>query len=166
VSQQLLTWLAVLAFVLGGIALVLEVFVIPGIGVAGMLGLILLAWGVLLLVVDFTRATAALAVALVATVVVFWLGVRLLARFNLWRRLALGTRQRREAGYVAGQVDLVHLVDLHGVAVTPLRPSGAVEVAGRRLDAITGGEFIPAGTAVKVVRVEGARVVVRRLEAV
>ncbi|OAT82296.1 NfeD family protein [Desulfotomaculum copahuensis] len=165
-SQQMLTWLAVLAFLLGIVALMLEIFVIPGVGVAGMLGLLLVAWGVLLLAVDFTRATAALVIALAATVVIFVLGVRFFARFKLWQRLALGTRQHKEAGYVTGQVDLVHLVDLTGVAVTPLRPSGTAEVAGQRLDVITTGEFIPTGAAIKVVRVEGVRVVVRRASAV
>ncbi|HHW43216.1 hypothetical protein GFC01_05180 [Desulfofundulus thermobenzoicus] len=163
-SQQLLTWLAVLAFLLGMVALVLEIFVIPGFGVAGMAGLILLAWGVLLLAVDFTQATAALGVAVILSVVVFYLGLKFMARFNLWQRVTLGTRLEKDEGYVAGQVDLVHLVDLTGVALTPLRPAGTAEVAGRRLDVITGGEYIPAGTRVQVVQVEGNRVIVKRAD--
>lgn len=161
-SGQLLTWLSVLAFLLGFIALVLEIFVVPGFGVAGMAGIILLAWGVLLLAVDFTQATAALVVALALTIVVFFLGLKFMSRLNLWQRLTLGTRLEKDEGYVAGQVDLVHLVDLTGVALTPLRPAGTVEIAGRRLDVVTGGEYIPAGAKVQVVRVEGSRVVVRR----
>ncbi|RKO66222.1 NfeD family protein [Desulfofundulus salinus] len=163
-SGQLLTWLSVLAFLLGFIALVLEIFVVPGFGVAGMAGIILLAWGVLLLAVDFTQATAALVVALALTIVVFFLGLKFMSRLNLWQRLTLGTRLEKDEGYVAGQVDLGHLVDLTGVALTPLRPAGTAEIAGRRLDVVTSGEYIPAGAKVQVVRVEGSRVVVRRTD--
>ena len=49
-----------------------------------------------------------------------------------------------------------------GTAVTPLRPSGTILVAGRRVDAITGGEFVEKGTPVRIVRIEGSGVVVHQ----
>ena len=52
---------------------------------------------------------------------------------------------------------------LHGAtgrAVTMLRPSGTAEIDGRRISVVTNGEMLPAGTAIKVVHVEGNRVVV------
>ncbi|MDK2887999.1 MAG: hypothetical protein PWP72_877 [Thermoanaerobacter sp.] len=156
--------MSVLAFLLGIIALVLEIFVFPGFGVAGVAGIILLAWGVLLLAVDFTQATAALVVALALTIVVFFLGLKFLSRLNFWQRLTLNTRQEKDKGYTAGQEELVQLVHQAGVALTPLRPAGTAEIAGRRLDVVTSGEYIPAGTKVQVVQVEGNRVVVRRVD--
>ena len=50
---------------------------------------------------------------------------------------------------------------MEGAALSALRPAGAAQIAGRRVDVVSEGTFIPAGAAVKVVSVEGARVVVR-----
>lgn len=58
----------------------------------------------------------------------------------------------------AEQPDLLHQT---GVAHTNLRPSGTAVINGRRVDVITEGPMIEKGTAVKVVQVEGMRVVVR-----
>ncbi|MFZ5631222.1 MAG: NfeD family protein [Bacillota bacterium] len=162
-TPTLYVWLSILVFLLGIIALVLEIFILPGFGVAGITGVILIAWGVLLLAVDFTQATTALVVALAATLLVFILGLRLFKRLDLWQRMILRTKQYREAGYVAPQSDLVLHTGKTGKALTPLRPSGAAEIFGQRLDVVTEGEFIPAGADVEVIRVEGARVVVRAM---
>ncbi|MCL6478664.1 MAG: hypothetical protein K6T65_09630 [Peptococcaceae bacterium] len=163
-APTLSVWLSVLVFLLGIVALVLEIFILPGFGVAGITGVILIAWGVLLLGVDFTQATTALVTALAATLLVFILGLRLFKRLDLWRRVVLRTKQYREAGYVAPQSDLILHTGKTGKALTPLRPSGAAEIFGQRLDVVTEGEFIPAGTNVEVIRADGARVVVRAMD--
>lgn len=160
---QLYVWLSVLAFLLGIAALVLEIFIIPGFGVAGVAGLLLIGWGILLLAVDFTQATTALVLALAASVVLFFALLGLFRRFNIWRRLTLNTKQYKEAGYVAPSSELALHLGKTGTALTPLRPSGTAEVFGKRLDVVTEGEFIPAGTAIEVIRVEGTRVIVRAM---
>ncbi|MCL5677467.1 MAG: nodulation protein NfeD, partial [Firmicutes bacterium] len=50
-----------------------------------------------------------------------------------------------------------------GKAVTLLRPAGAAEIEGRRVDVVTEGDFIPAGATIVVRKVEGTRVVVERV---
>ena len=55
---------------------------------------------------------------------------------------------------------LVALVGQSGVVVSPLRPTGAADIAGRRVDVVTDGDFVVAGSKVRVVSVEGSRVVV------
>lgn len=163
-TPPLYVWLSMLVFLLGIVALALEIFILPGFGVAGITGIILIGWGILLLAVDFTQATVALVVALSATLVVFLVGLRLFRRLNLWQRITLKTKQYKEAGYVAPQLDLVLHTGKTGTAMTPLRPSGTADIFGQRLDVVTEGEFIPAGTSIEVVRVEGGRVVVRTLD--
>lgn len=163
-SQQMLTMLAVLAFVSGLAALVLEIFIIPGFGVAGLAGVIALAWGVLLLTVDFTRATMALVLALVATLGIFIAGAIFLRRTNLWSRLFLSTRQYKEAGYVSSSTSPLLTVGCTGRSVTPLRPAGVMELGGQRFDVVTAGEYVPAGSPVQVVSLAGGKIVVRRAE--
>ncbi|TEB13790.1 NfeD family protein [Pelotomaculum propionicicum] len=165
-SPALVNWLAYLAFLLGIIAFVLEALVFPGFGVSGIVGIILVGWGVLLLAVDVTQATAALVVALIATIAVFLLGLRLMSRYNMWYKLTLQNKQNSKEGYVAPAPELSLFAGKEGIALTPLRPAGSAEVEGRRLDVVTEGEFIRAGTRVRVVKVEGTRVVVKETAAV
>jgi len=60
-------------------------------------------------------------------------------------------------------VDKPELLHATGVALTPLRPSGTAKIGGQRIDVVTEGGFIENGTEIKVVMVEGARIVVRAI---
>ena len=162
-SPELVPWLAALALLLGILALLLEVFM-PGFGVAGVAGIILIAWGIMLLSVDATITFKSLVVGLIASIVVFILGIKLMSKFSLWQRLTLSKRQHNDEGYRASSGALADYVGQEGIALTPLRPSGAVQVGGERLDVVSEGGFITAGAKVKVMRVEGIRIVVRALE--
>ncbi len=163
-TPTLVTWLAILAFLLGLIALVLEVFIFPGFGVPGILGVILVGWGIFLIAVDVTQIMSALVLALIASVVVFVIGLMLMSRYRMWQRLALHDKQQRREGYVAPLTELEQFINKEGVALTPLRPSGTMEVKGYRLDVVTGGEFIEPGSKIKVIKVEGTRVLVREVD--
>ncbi|HEX7900339.1 MAG TPA: NfeD family protein [Planctomycetota bacterium] len=57
--------------------------------------------------------------------------------------------------------DYAALAGKQGESVTELRPAGVVAIDGRRIDVVTAGELVARGTAVKVVKVEGNRIVVR-----
>lgn len=57
---------------------------------------------------------------------------------------------------------LAQLIGQTGTAATPLRPSGTILIDGKRVDAITGGEFLEKGTPVRIVRAEGSGVIVHR----
>ena len=57
--------------------------------------------------------------------------------------------------------DYAALAGKRGESVTELRPAGVVAIEGRRVDVVTGGELVPRGTPVTVVKVEGNRIVVR-----
>ncbi len=98
-----------------------------------------------------------IATAIVLTVIGFSLTVRAVPQ-NAWaNRLALAAAQGPE--YVAS-ADYSDLRGRTGKAVSFLRPAGIASIDGRRIDVLTEGEFIAAGTPVRVVRVEGARIFV------
>ncbi len=160
-SPELIPWLAALCFLLGALGLILEIFIVPGFGVAGISGLLLLGWGVLLLVVDVTQATQALVIALVVTIVLFIISIKVVAKLNLLQRVSLSSRQYKETGYTAPKPGLARYVGSRGTVITPLRPSGTVEVDGERLDVVTEGGFIPRDAKVEVINVEGSRIIVR-----
>ncbi|GIX07757.1 MAG: hypothetical protein KatS3mg115_2160 [Candidatus Poribacteria bacterium] len=90
-------------------------------------------------------------------------GLLLLGWGGFWlaRRLILTARQESSVGYRATPEELTKLVGMEGVTKTPLRPVGVAEIGGRRYDVVTDGEYLAAGTPVRVIEVEGTRVLVR-----
>ena len=150
----------VIVLALAGIlGIVLELHVIPGTGVAGVLGAIaLFAAVVLAFGTAFSYVAAqAISIAIVLTAVAFFVASRVLPKNAVARRL--GFRGTQGPEYVASE-DHRDLIGRSGVATSFLRPAGVVSVDGRRVDVLTEGDFVPAGSLVKVSRVEGARIFV------
>ncbi|WP_282417674.1 NfeD family protein [Polyangium sp. 15x6] len=158
-----------LVLVGGGVALLLlEIFVIPGFGLAGVLGVaaILAGLGMSFIGPGVTaagavQAAAEVAIALVVTLVGAALVLRFLPRLPFARSLILENgRPERALPFSASPLDAILPGDL-GKAASPLRPSGIAEITGARVDALSEGEYIPAGTPLEVLRVERSYVVVR-----
>ncbi len=162
-----------LLFAIGLGLLALEVLVIPGFGVAGILGLVFVFAGLALTLVGLplgivlqtgawvepmTRVT----LALVGTVVLLILSLRFLPKSRAGRGLVLSSSTARDAGFVAN--DASQWLGHHGVTETELRPSGVVRIGSERIDVVSEGPFVSRGVAVRVVLVEGGRVVVRPAE--
>ena len=154
----------------GGIALLLlEIFVIPGFGLAGVLGALALLAGLGLSFVGagvtgagIVSAAAQVAVALAVTLVGAALLLRFLPRLPFGRKLVLDTGPTEHAlPFEPSPLDVILPGDL-GKAASPLRPSGVAEITGARVDALSEGEYIPAGSPLEVLRVERSHVVVRR----
>lgn len=149
------------ALALLGILLILfELHVLPGHGIAGTLGALVLVASVLLAfgLPFFVGALQALAVAIVLSAVSFALLQRVLPENAFVKRLMFAGAQGPD--YVASE-DHRALLNESGVAASYLRPAGVATFGDRRVDVLTEGEFVPAGTPVRVTRVEGARIFVR-----
>jgi len=99
----------------------------------------------------------ALAIAIVLSVLVFWGASRVFPESAWMRRIVLVAEQGPD--YVASS-DYRALIGKTGIATSYLRPAGVASIDGRRVDVLTEGDFVTAGTAVTVTRVEGARIFV------
>ncbi len=160
-------WEELLLLGLGLIALGFEVFVLPGFGIAGVLGLLAIGGAVVLALLgsapnasDFLQAGAILAGSLVITAAVFVAWLRHLPSSGRFGGLLLKSSTRVAEGYISA--DPRHdLVGKAGRALTDLHPAGTVLVDDERLDVVTEGAFVSAGSAVVVVRSDGYRHVVR-----
>jgi membrane-bound serine protease (ClpP class) len=144
--------------VVGAILLFLEVF-LPGL-IAGGLGLACLVAAVILGYVEVGAETGTTILMVVLIGLLF--GIASWFRFFPKSRVA-GIYISKSA---LGTSDAAHPEWLHqtGVAYTPLRPSGTAIIQGRRVDVVTEGGLIDKGTPVKVVAIEGMRVVVRAID--
>lgn len=161
-------------FVLGIILILLEVFVIPGFGVVGILGIISLVCSLAFSMVandflDFRisqpgvllNSFLLVIVAMtVATVLMVLFGKSLL-KTRAFRRLVLQDEQRSVEGYTSS-VRNADLVNKEGTAKTVLRPSGKVEIEGKWYDAIALDGFVDAGEEVYVEKHENYSLFVRK----
>jgi membrane-bound serine protease (ClpP class) len=152
---------AVVGLALAGlVGVLLELHVLPGHGVAGGLGVLaLLSAIVLTFGAPFAAVAAqALGIAIVLSVAAFWLATRLVPQNAFMQRVTFAGVQGPE--YVAAP-DRRRLLGRIGFATSYLRPTGHAAIDGERVDVLTEGEFVPAGSPVIVTRVEGARIFVR-----
>ena len=154
--------LVIVLAILGIVGILLELHVIPGHFVAGAIGTIALLVAVVLAFGYgfLTVALQSLAVAFVLSALMIGLSWRILPRSAFARRLVFRPAQGPE--YVTSS-DYSRFLDHTGHATSYLRPAGVATVDGERLDVLTEGDFIQAGTPIRVSRVEGARIFVRSL---
>lgn len=158
-------WAPVLMVLAGFLLLCVELLVLPGFGVAGLLGVIaLIAGGVLALTGPPGVGDVGIAiVSLVSAATMLGVGAwAVVARRRGSYRALFGGSMGRELGYLAA-LPRPELEGRDGIALTDLRPAGNAEVDGERLDVVSEAGWIAAGTPVRVVRAEGYRHVVRAL---
>jgi len=157
--------LIVILFILG-IALAVIEMVMPGIGVAGIFGVLSLVAGTILAAQIVSPAVLVLIIAGVLTIIaamLFWLYKSAVKGGKVSKLLMLDTKTCKEEGYTSNP-DEENLVGLEGTAATVLRPTGTGDFEGRKLDVVTEGEFLPKGTPIRIIRVEGFRVIVKKIE--
>jgi len=146
----------VVTLILVGAALLLLETVLPGM-IAGIAGFGCLVAGVVVAYLNFDVRTANLV--FLAVVVGLVAGALCWFKFFPQSRLAKLFISQRTVGDIGTEKpELLHQT---GTAFTSLRPSGTAVIDGKRIDVVTEGPFIERGSPIKVVEVEGARVVVR-----
>ncbi len=174
-----LIYLAIMLFMLGIALLGIEIFVLPGFGVTGVSGILLILAGLTLAGVDKLPESSedwwglgwklmlygSLLVG--ATLLAFLVG-RFLPSMPYANRLMLAPPEDREAqadesSPLPGVDAAIALLGLVGTASSVLRPSGTALFGERYVDVVTGGEFIEVGTPIQVVEVEGTRIVVKKV---
>lgn len=159
----------VLIFALGVVLVGVEVFVIPGFGLFGILGGIGIMAGLYLSLLgglpsstDFQHAGLVLSTTVVLIAVSVWVIIRTLPGNSRLAKsgILLLSRMKRETGYESAETrtDLVGVV---GRAITDLRPSGTALFGDERIDVVSESEWITEGTPVRVMSAEGYRHVVR-----
>lgn len=151
-------------FILGLILLAAEIFVVPGFGIPGIIGLISIGGSIVLSYASSSQGLAALGLSLVWTFFFVSLALQYLKKSGFFQRIVLSTSLSGESGYSAVPLYQDYLGKI-GKTVNPLRPAGVVEFEdGERLDVISEGAYIAGGEEVKVVKVEGRRIVVRKTD--
>ena len=166
---QLVGWEEILIALFGLGLLIIELVFIPGFGIAGVAGILALLAALVMsmlgtgdtpqfMVLATTRVVISLIVAIVATLAL----MRFLPKLPFGRKLVLDTELSSDKGFASAPDTDLGWLGKTGHAATPLHPAGIAQIDDARVDVVSDGELIDAGELIKVVRVDGNRIVVRR----
>lgn len=164
-----------LVFIAGVILVVLEIFVIPGFGIAGISGIILVVMGLTLSLINnyvfdfsftapgdifyaFLRVTLTITIAFITGL----LFSGKILRSSMFNKVVLTETQENQTAYLEDIQQLNNLKGKTAKAITVLKPSGTVEIDGDTYEALADGTFINAGELVKVIAIRGNYLVVRK----
>lgn len=170
------TGLEVMLFLIGGLALFIEIFLLPGFGVFGVAGMIMVGLSLLMATQDFLVPQTSeqwkqlqgnsLLILLVGIVVAFIIGVQIFW-FDSIPGLSRLQLRPDELPPVATAVDLHPAARLElgarGVCQSDLRPSGKAMIEGCLVDVLTEGDYVETGSQVGIIRIEGNIITVRRI---
>ena len=161
------------AFFIGFALIALEVFVIPGFGLAGIAGIVCTVGALIFMMLgndnfnfdyvpvgEISTAATVVGVGVLGSIIVLFLFGYRLTQSKIFSRVALMTSQEKKDGYVA-TIYAEDFVGRQGTANTILRPSGRIEIEGEVYDAYTRGEYVEAGERVVVISQEGSTLKVR-----
>ena len=175
--------LGALLFILGLVLILMEVFVLPGFGVAGIMGILAILTALGLVTVgladgglptsgdDWVRLGAKMSqylFGLMGGVALAFAIARYLPHMPYANRLMLlppGEQVRYKVEFLPGVAEAAGLLGAVGLTMTVLRPAGSVQFGEQFVDVVSDGSFVPAGARVQVVEVEGTRIVVREVSA-
>lgn len=166
----------ILIFIVGLILLMVEIFAIPGFGVAGISGIVLMVTGLTLSMVDNTgfdfsgvntmgliKAFFIVIIASFASLIgSFFLTRKLFGGHTIFGDLALLSTQQASEGYVSSDTNYTKMTGLKGKAFTMLRPAGKIDIDGRIYDAVAESGFIEKDENIRVVNYENAQLIVRK----
>ena len=168
---ELASVIEILLFIVGVVLLIVEIFIVPGFGIFGISGIILMVAGLFLgLLSDFkfidwtiiSMALVQLAGSFVLSLILIYFLSKVLPKTQVWNKLILADNIESKSGYTVAKPEYQNLKGKIGKALTDLRPSGTVIIEGKRIDVVTTGEFIEEGSEVIVKREEGSAVFVEK----
>lgn len=162
ISGAAQTWVLAL-FIVGLLLLVIEMFV-PGFGVFGVAGILSIIGSMIMAFPSPEQALTSILIALVASGLIIYFLVKYLVQTPIFDRITLGIKQEKSEGYIATNKDIGELAGAKGKAITSLRPAGVAIIGERKHDVLTEGEFVPSGTDIVVIRVEGSKIIVKSRE--
>lgn len=157
-----LAGMEVVILLLLGIILIVAEFFVTG-GILGLLGIGSIIGSLFMAGYDIGHMSMSIAIAFIVSIIASVVLFRSIGmEKGIFRHIILRNRTSTELGYVSS-VNRLELIGLEGVTVTQLRPSGTALFENERIDVVSEGNFIESDQKVKVVKVEGMRVVVREV---
>ena len=152
-------WFELILFMSGILLLIIELYV-PGFGFWGISGLSCIIFSFYLTLGGNMVAVTMLSISFVVAIVTFLVILKYLPSSRLWTKMVLKESENAKGGFSSSD-DYSSYLGKEGVVVSLLRPAGMMTIDGVQIDVVSEGQYIEPGTKVKVVSVNGNRIVVR-----
>lgn len=164
---------------IGLILIGIEIFVTPGFGAFGIVGIILLIIGMFLAMIDIdivnplsdpflyqklSAAVTRLGYSLLMALILGFVMMRYIVPRAFWSHIALHEKEDIEKGYHSSERDFESYIGRTGTAVTDLHPTGIARFGTERLDVVSPGNYIDRGAKIKIVKQEGRRLIVKEIK--
>lgn len=156
-----MSWIVIGMLIGGFFLLLIEVAVIPGFGIIGLKGIILIFVALLLAYWRLDSKTA-ITYTIVSLLALMALSIWFLFVFphtRLAKRFILDAKISVADGYTAAQ-DFSHFVGVEGIATSDLRPSGIARLGEERIEVMSEGDFIPRGTKIRALKIRQGNIIV------
>ena len=165
---RLATMSDLLIVLVGLVLLMVEALLIPGFGIAGVAGIGVILWGLYLLLLPdvpvseevYHSALNGLTIGLIGGIIALVLLFRMVTKTKFWTKLTSPGVESQDEGY-STSIGLEDMVGKNGIATSDLRPSGWALFGDQKIFVVTEGEFVDKDQSIKVLSVDGNRVVVR-----
>ena len=165
---RLATMSDLLIVLVGLVLLMVEAFLIPGFGVAGVAGIGVILWGLYMLLLPdvpvseevYYSALTGLTIGLIGGFIALILLFKMVTKTKFWTKLTSPGVESQDEGY-STSIGLEDMVGKIGIATSDLRPSGWALLGDRKIFVVTKGEFVDKDQSIKILSVDGNRVVVR-----
>lgn len=166
----------ILLFIVGVVLVIIELFAIPGFGVAGISGIVLIVTGLTLSMIDnigfdfsrvaFKGVVVSFFIVIIASfaslVSSFFITRKLFGSHTMFGDLALMSTQESSQGFVSADRHYAEMVGVQGTTRTILRPAGKIEINGEVFDAVAASGYIEKDEAITVISYENAQLIVRK----
>lgn len=169
---NLAQWTEILIFVIGVALLLVEAFVIPGFGIVGVLGILFIFSSFVLSLLphldNISFEETVYAITMVGLSFVFAFAILIpvfifLPKTKAFRNLILDASEKTQDGFRSTPENYAQFLGTEGTALSTLRPAGIGKFDGTRLNVVAEGEFIEPGSRIKVIKVEGYKIIVKKI---
>ena len=158
------SWIALILFGVGMLLLMLEAFVLTGFGVSGVAGILAIFAGVFLLSSSVLNGVVTLLITVLLMILILVVSFRFMKKKKIIHRFVLEDRTDTKSGFTSPNMDNEKYLGKEGLTISPLRPAGGMRIDGDRVDVVSEGDFIDAGVKVRVIGIDGTRILVRAVE--
>lgn len=157
-------WIALIVFGIGMLLIMLEAFVVTGFAFSGIFGMLAVLGSVMMLAPTLAEGAITVTVAVIFTILIMVVSFRFMKKNKFIHKFILSNRTDNKSGFTSPNMDNEKYLGREGYTLTQLHPAGAMKIDGNRVDVVSEGGYVDAGVLVRVIGLDGTRIIVREVE--
>lgn len=158
-------WIALIVFGIGMLLIMFEAFVVTGFAFSGIFGILAVMASVMILAPTLAEGALTVSIAVLFTILIMVVSIYFMKKNRKFiHKFILSNRTDTKSGFTSPNMDNEKYIGREGYTLTQLHPAGAIKIDGNRVDVVSEGDYIDAGVLVRVIGLDGTRIIVREVE--